>query len=278
MGQKANPTSIRPIDEQYRGIPKWDTAVFNYNTYSIHKLIKACCKDSNLYFNKIMVNISHDSIYLECSVIQLFHDSNKKRKSRRRRENEKNFSQNITKNSWNYVMKRLYFSLKLIKEYTGLKNVKIKIIRKKIYTRNIPKVARQKTCFYTRGFNNVKFNYARLGMQLLTIIMKGEATADCLNNFIRNNIRTRSKRKKHTDFTRFLKQSIEVLEPNKKIKGIKIQMKGRFGHKPKGRSKIWKYQLGPMPLSKIKAVIQARYQQAQTKLGSVGIKTWLYYK
>lgn len=274
MGQKANPISIRPINEQYLGIPKWDASIFNYNTYSIHKIIKSCCKNTTIYFNKIIINMCHDSVYIECDMIQLFQESNKKRKSRRHIENDKN----LTKHTWDSITKRLYFSLKLIQKYTGLKKIKIKILRKKIYTKYIPKPVRQKTCFYTRGFNNIKFNYARLGMQLLTAVMAGEITADCLNNFIRNNIRTRSKRKKHTDFARFLKQGIEVLEQTKKIKGIKIQMKGRFGHKPKGRSKIWKYQSGPMPLSKIKAVIQARYQQAQTKLGSVGIKTWIYYK
>lgn len=278
MGQKANPTSLRPSNEQYKGVPKWDTPLFNHKIYSIHKLIKACFKNSDVCLNKIIVNVSHDSVHIECSILQLFKESNKKRKSRRYTENKKSFNQDLTKSTWNCLIKRLYFSLKLIQQYTGFKKVKIKTVRKKIYTRNIPKTARQKTCFYTRGFNSLKFNYARIGMQLLTATIKGETTADCLNNFIRNNIRARSRRKKHTDFARFLKQSIEILDPEKKIKGIKIQMKGRFGHKPKGRTKVWKYQLGPMPLNKIEAVIQARYQQAQTKLGSVGLKTWIYYK
>ncbi|CAL8412656.1 unnamed protein product [Dictyota dichotoma] len=276
MGQKANPNSIRRINEQYRGIPFWNTPVFNYNTYSIQKLINACCRNTSIYLNKIIINISHGSVYVECYMIQLFQESNKKRKSRRRTENDKN-SKNLIKNGWTSVIKRLYFALKLIQKQTGLKKIKIKTIRKKLYTKNIPKSVRQKTCFYTRGFNSVKFNYARPGMQILTAIMKGETTADCFNNFIRQNIRTRSKRKKHTDFTRFLKQGIEIFDSKKKIKGIKIQLKGRFGYKPKGRSKIWKYQLGSLPLSQIRAVIQYRSQQAQTKLGSVGIKTWIYY-
>ena len=55
----------------------------------------------------------------------------------------------------------------------------------------------------------------------------------------------------------------------------KIQIKGRFTHKAKGRSRSWKHQIGSMPLSQLNKNIQAEYAQTQTAYGSVGLKIWI---
>nr|YP_009672641.1 ribosomal protein S3 [Dictyopteris divaricata]QDB64126.1 ribosomal protein S3 [Dictyopteris divaricata] len=276
MGQKTNPTALRPISDFYHGCPQWGVDQFNYITYQVKKLLRACCKNSEIYLNEVHLSLFHDFLLISCEFLNLHSEPNKKRRSRRFIENSITYRTKHSKKSWSTVLKRLYCAIRLIQTFTGQKRIKIRIKRIKMYTQSIPKRARQKTTFYTKGFNRSKFDYARSGMQLITLIMQNRATIDTLADFIRNNIRTRSRRRKHLDFLRFLKQGIEALETHKKIKGIKIQIKGRFGHKPKGRSKIWKMQLGPMPLGRFKASIKARYRQAQTKLGSVGIKTWIY--
>ena len=74
----------------------------------------------------------------------------------------------------------------------------------------------------------------------------------------------------------YLKQILTALEPYKEIQGLKIQVKGRFTHKAKGRSRLWKHQIGSMPLSQLDKNIEAEYSQTQTAYGSVGLKVWLY--
>lgn len=273
MGQKANPISLRSSAGPYRGTPYWGQPKFSYIVYAVHKLIRACCKNSDIYLNKILITSSHQTLIVHVYLLQIFSESNKKRLSRRYGENIKSLRK---KKFWADVLKKFYLSQTLIQKFTGYKSVKFKIRRTKLYTRSIPRSVRQSTNFYSRGFNRVKYGYARAGVALIVAALNGTAGVDCLASFIRDNIRTRSRRRKHTDFFRFLKQVIDAAENGKSIRGIRVQVRGRFGHKPKGRSKIWKYQMGPLPLSKIEAPIQARYRQAQTKLGSVGIKVWIY--
>ena len=73
----------------------------------------------------------------------------------------------------------------------------------------------------------------------------------------------------------YIKQTLKALEQYKKIQGLKIQIKGRFTHKAKGRSRSWNHQIGSMPLSQLDKNIQAEYTQTQTAYGSVGLKVWL---
>lgn len=271
MGQKTNPTILRPTPDHIRGCSHWDEPKFNSITQTTQRLVEACFKNTDIYLNNLGVNLSHSDLWIECNCIQLHSEPRKKQRSRRYTTQQRGI-----KKSWGTVIKRLYFSLRLLQRFTGVKKIRINIQRLKMYTRGIPKPVRQKTGFYTKGFNRVRFNYARKGMQLLTLIMRQKATVNCLVNFVRNCLRTRSRRQKPTDFLRFIQQGLEALGHLKPIGGIKVQIRGRFGHKPKGRSKVWKFQLGAMPLNRLDARITSHYRQAQTKFGTVGITGWVY--
>jgi len=272
MGQQSNPNSLRPQNKNLRGHPIWDKPNFNYITQNIHKLVTACCKSSNLYLNEIYINLSHDYIFIEIKILHLYNTTSVTKAVNRfiPPNNSKH------QHSWRNFLRRIYLCQRLILDFTGLKKIKLKITRTIVHSRSIPIKVRQKTTFYLKKYNKVKFNYAHAGIKILYLIAKQKTTVQSLTSFIKNNIRTRSKRKKHIDFLKFLKHCFESLKTHKVIKGIKIQIKGRFGHKPKGRSKIWKYQLGTIPLNTLKVPIQYNYKQAQTKLGAVGIKAWIY--
>ena len=271
MGQKSNPNSLRAINNNHKGYSCWDKPYFNYIIQNSDKILRACCKNTNIYVNYTNIILSHDIIIINLNLLHLYNNQSNISKHRNLTKKIKN---NLS--SWNLVLKRLYLCKKLIVKFTGLKQVKIKINRTITYSRALPKKVRQHTSFYIRRYNRTKYNYARIGIKLLFLITKEKADVKTLTNFIKENVRTRSRRKKHTDFLKFLKNCLENLQPIKTIKGIKIQIKGRFGHKPKGRSKIWKYQMGTMPLNNLNAPIHYNYDQAQTKLGCVGIKAWLY--
>lgn len=272
MGQKTNSNCLRPYNTPYVGSPYWDQTQFNFISKNCIRLIEACCKNTNIYPDKTMIKISHNNIIIETNFLRLYSDQKKKRNSRRYNENK----QTKERHHWKILLRRLYLCQNLILEFTGFKYITLKYKKIHAYSRIIPKQIRQKTTFYTKNYNKTRFSYARIGIQLFYLVIKGYANEKCLTNFLRNNIRTRSRRKKHSDFLRFIKQSFDALNSLKIINGLRIQIKGRFGHKPKGRSRIWKYQLGTMPFNTFNAPIHSHYRQAQTKLGSVGIKVWIY--
>lgn len=268
MGQKTNPNSLRTISNNHKIHPYWDKVHSHYTIRNIEKIIHACCKNTNIYVDNTDITLSHDCILIKINLLQ-FHKSINT-------PNKRSFKHKENPQHWTIVLKRLYFCQTLLLEFTGIKKIKLILNRELFYSRGLPCEIRQQTSFYTKKYNRIKFGYSRIGIQLLYLLTKKKVNVKTLTNFIRINIRTRSRRKKHTDFLKFLKHCFDVLQNKKTLEGLKIQIKGRFGHKPKGRSKIWKYQMGTMPLNHISAPIYYNYAQAQTKLGSVGIKTWLY--
>ena len=274
MGQKSNPNSLRLLNSCYKGYSYWDNSAFNYIIQNIEKMLAACCRNTNVYLNDNNIVLSHDLIFIEMNILH-FYNSRRNIVSKRFTSNKLKQNSNVVL-SWNLVLRRLYFCTTLMLKFTGLKRVNIKINRTIVHSRVLPKTVRQKTSFYIKRYNRAKYDYARIGIKLLFLTLKNKTSVKTLINFIRKNIRTRSRRKKHMDFLKFLKHCFDNLDRNKIIKGIKLQIRGRFGHKPKGRSKTWKYQLGTMPLNKLNASIYYNYDQAQTKLGSVGIKAWIY--
>lgn len=277
MAQKAHPNSLRVTHNIFQGCAYWNEAQFNYITYSIYKLIRACCKKTDIYTDKIQIGIYHDYLFIKVNLIQLHSKSKKRGRSRRKKENTYNYIQKHTRKTWKTVLRRFYFAIKKIQLFTGLKTIQLKIKRLKTYSRSIPKPAKATMSYYNKSFNKTKYNYARSGMQLMNLALQSKTNALSLATFIRENIRSRSRRRKHADFLKFLKQGFDSLKKECKIKGLKIQIKGRFGPKPKGRSRVWKYQIGKMPFNRLDIPIQAEYMQAQTILGSVGIKVWMCY-
>lgn len=271
MAQKAHPTSIRASESPYQGYTHWDEARSYYILSTVHKLIESCCLGTTHYLDKIRINRQHDLVLIETNLIHLHFRSKRHLKSRRHKEN----TSKITKQSWTLVACRLNSAVQLIQKFIGTKKVTIRINRLKTYTRSIPKPARKQIAYYAKSAHQVKYNYARYGMQLLALVIINKASAVSLSRFIIQNICSRQRRKRHYEFLGYLKQAVAALQKYKKVQGLKIQIKGRFTHKAKGRSKIWKYQIGQMPLSQINTPIQAEYIQTQTGYGSVGLKVWI---
>ena len=271
MAQKANPNILRPSKDLYKGSTSWNDPRFFYTSSTIHKLIESCCLDTTHYLDKIRINRHLGLIYIEVKLIH-FHIKSKKRFfSRRFKEN------NIFKSpqSWTVVACRLNKAAKLIQEFSGAKKVNIKITRLKTFTRAIPKTARRQMSFYGKSFNRSRYDYARYGLQLMYLILKKKASAKSLVRFLKQNIQSRQRRKRHYHFLNYIKNALKALKRYKEIQGLKIQIKGRFTHKAKGRSRSWNHQIGSMPLSQIDKNIQAEYVQTQTAYGSVGLKVWV---
>nr|YP_009154068.1 ribosomal protein S3 [Turbinaria ornata]AJF48255.1 ribosomal protein S3 [Turbinaria ornata] len=270
MAQKAHPTTLRPKNTFYLGHTHWNNPRFYYILSRIHNFIQSCCLGTTHYLNNIKINKHMGSIIITIDLIHLHTRSKKRIKSRRYKENKLK----IKKKSWTLVASRLQTATKLIQAFTGTKKVILKVNRLKTYTRSVPKPTRRQIAYYTKSFHNFKYDYARYGIQLMSLVLKNKANTDCLCRFIEQNICSRQKRKRHYEFLRYLKQGLHSLQKYKKINGLKLQIKGRFTHKAKGRSRTWKYQIGQMPLSQLNTAIAAEYRQTQTGYGSVGLKVW----
>lgn len=271
MAQKAHPNILRPKSDLYQGATYWDEPKFYYITSTIHKLIESCCLGTTHYLNKIKVNRQLGLILIEIDLIHLHFRSKRRFVSRRYKENKIK----VKKESWTIISCRLYKALELIQRFSGTKKVTLKINRLKIYTRSVPKPARRQLTYFTKSFNRSKYDYARSGMQLMYLLLNNKASTKSFSRFLIQNICSRQRRKRHYQFLGYIKQALTALEQFKKIKGLKIQIKGRFTHKAKGRSRSWKYQIGSMPLSQLNTNIHAEFTQTQTAYGSVGLKVWL---
>lgn len=273
MAQKAHPNILRPKEDLYKGSNNWDDARFYYITSTIHKLIESCCLETTHYLDKIQVHRHLGLIYIEIDLIHLHFRSRRKFFSRRFKENKTK----IRPQSWTVVACRLQKAIELTQDFSGAQKVTLKINRLKAYTRLIPKTTRRQMAFYGKGFNRTKYDYARYGLQLMYLLLKKKANITSFGRFVKQNIRSRQKRKRHYQFLSYIKKALKSLEKYKEIQGLKIQIKGRFTHKAKGRSRSWKHQIGSMPLSQLDKKIQAEYIQTQTAYGSVGIKIWICY-
>lgn len=271
MAQKAHPNILRLKESPYHGSTHWDEAKLYYITSTIHKLIEFCCLETTHYLNKIQINKHSDLVLIEIDLIHLHFRSKRRFLSRRYKENKLK----IKKQSWTVLACRFQKAVELIQRFTGTKKVTLKINRLKAYTRSVPKPARKQLAYFAKGFNRSKYDYARYGMQLMYLLVKKKASPSTFSRFLKHNICSRQRRKRHYQFLSYIKQTLKALEPYKEIQGLKIQIKGRFTHKAKGRSRTWNHQIGSMPLSQLDKNIEAEYTQTQTAYGSVGLKVWL---
>nr|YP_009058556.1 ribosomal protein S3 [Sargassum hemiphyllum]AIM19579.1 ribosomal protein S3 [Sargassum hemiphyllum]UDY71303.1 ribosomal protein S3 [Sargassum hemiphyllum var. chinense] len=270
MAQKAHPITLRPVKTFYEGYTHWNEPRFYYIISRLRYLIESCCLGTTHYLHGIQINRHAAATIIAIDLIHLHMRSKRRIKSRRYKENKLK----IKKKSWTLVASRLHTAAKLIQVFTGTKKIILKVNRLKTYTRSVPKPVRREMTYYTKSFHNSKYNYARYGLQLMLLILTNKANISGLCRFIEQNVCSRQKRKRHYEFLRYLKQGLQSLQKYKKINGLKIQIKGRFTHKAKGRSRTWKCQIGQMPLSQLNTTINAEYKQTQTGYGSVGLKAW----
>nr|WBP70265.1 ribosomal protein S3 [Scytosiphon lomentaria] len=271
MAQKAHPTILRPTYNPNKGSTYWDEPKFYHITSIIYKLLESCCLGTTHYLNNVNINRHLGFVIIEINLIHLHFRSKGRFVSRRYKENKRT----VKKQSWTVIACRLHAAVKLIQKLSGAKKVSLKVNRLKSYTRSVPKSARRQLAYFNKGFNRTRYDYARPGMQLIYLILNKKASASSFSRFLTQNICSRQRRKRHYQFLAFIKQVFKALEPFRKITGLKIQIKGRFTHKAKGRSRSWKHQIGSMPLSQLDKEIHTEYTQTQTAYGSVGIKVWI---
>jgi small subunit ribosomal protein S3 len=79
---------------------------------------------------------------------------------------------------------------------------------------------------------------------------------------------------KRVPFRRILKSSLDQVEKNKNIKGVKIEVSGRLGGAEMSRRE-W-LSRGTVPLHTLRADIDFAKATAYTTYGTIGVKVWIY--
>ncbi len=75
-------------------------------------------------------------------------------------------------------------------------------------------------------------------------------------------------------FRRILKSTLDQVEKNRSIKGVKVEVSGRLGGSDMSRRE-W-LSRGTLPLHTLRADIDFARTTARTTYGAIGVKVWLY--
>jgi small subunit ribosomal protein S3 len=79
---------------------------------------------------------------------------------------------------------------------------------------------------------------------------------------------------KRIPFRRILKSSLDQVEKNRNVKGVKIELSGRLGGAEMSRRE-W-LSRGTVPLHTLRADIDFSKATAYTTYGTIGVKVWIY--
>ncbi len=79
---------------------------------------------------------------------------------------------------------------------------------------------------------------------------------------------------KRTPYRQVLKRALNKVEPNKEVKGVRIEVAGRLNGIEISRTEWLKS--GNVPRQTIRADIDYAFTEAHCRYGSIGIKVWLY--
>ena len=79
---------------------------------------------------------------------------------------------------------------------------------------------------------------------------------------------------KRIPFRRILKSSLDQVEKNRNVKGVKIEVSGRLGGAEMSRRE-W-LSRGTVPLHTLRADIDFAKATAYTTYGTIGVKVWIY--
>lgn len=127
--------------------------------------------------------------------------------------------------------------------------------------------------------NKANINLSRFKIpeieQLYPLVVYQKDSAKLLGTFIAEYLRTT---KRHNFFFNSLNKSLNLIlkQPNSKIKGIKILIKGRLNNAARSRNQYIK--IGTIPLITKSRSIDYSETTAFTPNGTIGIKIWISHK
>ena len=264
MGQKANPNSFQNLFKTNNFLSSYS----NFTEYSNFLQQK-----SFISLNLITLFEKNNCIVKDCFIVL---------------NNEKKFltifitffvlkRQRRTKLN---VIRKTALALLIKKIFLILTNFGY-ISSKRLVLQNLNKIAIkfQKTNFFKEVLTIKKdltlFQkeiYFNPGLLLFSLMNVTKNNSILMAKFIAKFFRIFYRSKKINKFLQFL--SIFIENTSQKIKGLKVQIKGRFHSVPRTQTKL--FEKGRIPLQTISAKINYALKHINTSFGVFGIKVWLF--
>ena len=264
MGQKANPNSFQNLFKTNNFLSSYS----NFTEYSNFLQQK-----SFISLNLITLFEKNNCIVKDCFIVL---------------NNEKKFltifitffvlkRQRRTKLN---VIRKTALALLIKKIFLILTNFGY-ISSKRLVLQNLNKIAIkfQKTNFFKEVLTIKKdltlFQkeiYFNSGLLLFSLMNVTKNNSILMAKFIAKFFRIFYRSKKINKFLQFL--SIFIENTSQKIKGLKVQIKGRFHSVPRTQTKL--FEKGRIPLQTISAKINYALKHINTSFGVFGIKVWLF--
>lgn len=158
---------------------------------------------------------------------------------------------------------------------------------KRLILQNLNKTAlkHQKT-FFSKEHNQIKkelksFNkeiYFDAGLFLFCLMNTTKETSSLISKFVARFFKLFHRSKKINKFLLFLTKFVENVDKSRikgnKIKGLKIQIKGRFKGVPRSKTRL--FEKGSIPLQTIDSKINYALTHVTTSYGVFGIKVWIF--
>ena len=119
----------------------------------------------------------------------------------------------------------------------------------------------------------IKLKYFKELLNILMIVLRKKSTAQLLVDYL---VFQMSVSQQHTNFLRFLKQSLLLLfKANlSSVKGLKLLIKGRINGV--ARASIKGLEIGEIPRNTLKKSVNLFKSVSYTSNGTLGVKLWLY--
>lgn len=165
-----------------------------------------------------------------------------------------------------------------LKQYFN-RNMKINVILNEVknvkrvsYSKEFNKKKLVKTLSSLRKFE--KNWFFKEGVNVISACINSQNSAKLLSNFISEKL---AKLHRHNFFLKFVKKMLSALFLSNlsKIKGAKIQIKGRFNGAPRARIRRYFLKKG-VPVLAIKSNIDYSESVSYTKNGTFGVKVWVW--
>jgi hypothetical protein len=158
---------------------------------------------------------------------------------------------------------------------------------KRLILQNLNKTAlkHQKT-FFSKEYAQIKKElnsftkeiYFDAGLFLFCLMNTTKETSSLLSKFVARFFKLFHRSKKINKFLLFLAKFVENVDSNRfkgsKIKGLKIQIKGRFKGVPRSKTRL--FEKGSIPLQTIDSKINYSLTHITTSYGVFGIKVWIF--
>jgi hypothetical protein len=158
---------------------------------------------------------------------------------------------------------------------------------KRLILQNLNKTAvkHQKT-FFSKEYNQIRkelsiFNkeiYFDAGLFLFCLMNTTKETSQLISKFVARFFKLFHRNKKMNKFLLFLAKFVEKIDDSRfkgsRIKGLKIQIKGRFKGVPRSKTRL--FEKGSIPLQTIESRINYSLTHVTTSYGVFGIKVWVF--